>query len=95
MGIEKLLPKPSSFLLGGLAINVTEHTDDVLKKYHPIEKVHSGSRFTGIAIECLRDIPTIAFMYYSDDWKIIIPLFGYIGFTWFADRFSYYGMGGM
>jgi hypothetical protein len=95
MGIEKLLPKPSSFLPGGLAVNVIEHYDIVLKKYHPVEKVHKGNKIVGVVSECLRDIPTVVFMYYSDNWNMLTPIALYVGFTWFMDRWSYHGMGGI
>ncbi len=103
MGIEKILPKLTSFLPGGLGMNAGNlwseffqrkgvRTKEEQMTKEELQKDYKGRRKMGIMVECFRDIPTIALIYVGfKDFGIAY----YAGATWLLDRHSYLGCLGM
>ena len=99
MGIEKILPKLTSFLPGGLGINtgnlqskffqrkgITKKEEQMTKE--ELQKDYKNRRKMAIMAECFRDIPTMALLYFGGK---DLGLAYYAGATWFLDRHAYLG----
>ncbi len=99
MGIEKILPKLTSFLPGGLGINagrlyseffqrkgITKKEEQMTKG--ELQKNRKDIRTMAIMAECFRDIPTIALLYFGSK---EFGLAYYAGATWILDRWAYEG----
>jgi len=94
MGLEKMLPKASSFLPGGLMANVQDYWIDNFKKYtrvEPNDMVKKNTRKIGLACEISRDVFTAAFFYVSGGWwEGTLAIYAID--TWCLDKISYHGI---
>jgi len=98
MGIEKIFPKFSSFLPGGLGQNMGEMQSKFFQqrgfikketeiKSEELRKDYKQRKKTAIIGECIRDIPALSFLYFGGS---EIALAYYALATWFEDRWAYF-----
>lgn len=98
MGLEKILPKVTSFLPGGLGQNMGDLQSEFFQRKgiiknesemtkEELKQNYKQKRATAIIGECFRDIPTMALLYFGGAETGLIY---YVGATWFADRWAYF-----
>lgn len=87
MGLTKLLPKSSSFLPGGLAINTGNLYNNAFKGKVTLDEI--AKRNIGLICEFGRDVPTMVLLYFGGK-ELGIGFYALM--TWVIDRAAYYGI---